>query len=287
MKNLSELNVADFVGIVLNGSEKADEAMYYLLHDRMNLQLKKKYIAYQHQLADDFDDVLDDFFLYLRDGKDGKNSVPYQSLRRIRNHEAFGAWMLRTFRNYLCVYATKERELSLSDIDTSSSILTDEQKLSVASHLIAYAHQVMPPRECFILLRTLLTMLNKKRSISNEKMSLALGMNYVTYRVIVHRLKNSLTKYRTRLLQGEPLELDAPHQQMEKQLNENFLNLYPALLPYYEQTFEALDNASVKRLREEYFNSAGNMLHEVEADYSIKPSMTTLWDWIATFLETH
>ena len=64
---------------------------------------------------------------------------------------------------------------------------------------------------------------------SNEKMSLALGMNYVTYRVtyrvIVHR--------------------------------------------------------------QEYFNSAGNMLHEAEADYSIKPSMTTLWDWIATFLETH
>lgn len=46
----------------------SDEAMYDLLHHHLNQKLKQKFEIYEHQLLDNFDDIVDDFFLYLRDG---------------------------------------------------------------------------------------------------------------------------------------------------------------------------------------------------------------------------
>ena len=73
-------------------------------------------------------------------------------------------WLLHTFRNYLILRTDREGPLTRSIISADSisvsgsapSILTDEDKLSFASNLLAYAHQELPPREGFILFRTLL-----------------------------------------------------------------------------------------------------------------------------------
>ena len=83
MKDAATYAIPDFVDIILAGGERADEAMYYLLHERLNKQLKGKFVVYQHQLMDEFEDVVEDFFLYLREGKDGRSRTPYQSLQRI------------------------------------------------------------------------------------------------------------------------------------------------------------------------------------------------------------
>ena len=51
----------------------------------------------------------------------------------------------------------------------SDESFNDEQKLQIASQLIAYAHQVFYPRGRFIFLRMLLTMLNKQRALPYEE----------------------------------------------------------------------------------------------------------------------
>ena len=315
---LTEVPISDFVGIILDGGDRADEAMYYLLQKRLYQQLKRRYDIFQHQLLDDFDDIINDFFFYLRDGKPHL----YPSLRRIRNREAFAQWLLRTFRNYICMRADKEgpvictgiddNSLSISDTgisscntsdnfssgntydnlsvpdSQSSSLLTDERKLSAASRLIAYAHQEMSPRDSFLLLRALLTMLNKRRALPNEEVAEALGMTDVSYRVTIHRVKDRLAQYRTRLLRGEPLDLDGQHRQMAQRINDNFLHLYPTLLSYYEQSIAALppDHAdAVNHLRQDHFVATGNLLHEPETPYTAKLSKTALWNMVERVIE--
>ena len=271
----------------------SDEAMYRILHQRLNGHLRKRFEIYRNRMTDGFEDIVDDFFLYLRDGKNGTNSVPYQSLYRIKNPEAFSAFIINTFRNYLSVRAAKEvkfayAERSADNIagdETASSILTDEQKLAIASNLIAYAHQTMPLRDCFILFRTLLTMLNKKQALPNEAMAKVLDMSDIAYRVTVHRMKNNIAKYRTQLLQGQRLELDEAHQTMAQKINDDFLNLYPTLLVFYNQVVDNLNCAdAIKNLRQEYFEETGVMMHEAEAEYSVPVTIEYFWNKLEMFL---
>ena len=271
----------------------SDEAIYDLLHTDLNRQLKKKFDVVEHQLLDGFDDVIDDFFLYLRDGKDATNNIPYQAVYNIKNPEAFDKWILNTFRNYLSVRAAKEAKFiciefsvdTISDSDALSSILTDEQNLSVASNLIAYAHQVLLPRDSFILFRTLLTILDKKQALPNEVMAKSLGMSDIAYRVTVHRMKCNLAKYRTQLLQGQHLDIDEKHQQMAQKINDNFLNLYPTLLVYYDQIVDTLGCAdTIKNLRQEYYEETGMMLHEAETEYSVPITINYFWNRLKMFI---
>ena len=274
----------------------SDETMYDLLHNQLNKKLKRKFEIVEYQLLDSFDDIVDDFFLYLRDGTNrtnGTNRIKYESLYRIKNPEAFEAFIVNTFRNYLSVKAAKEVNFACADRsadniagdETASSILTDEQKLAIASNIIAYAHQTLLPRDCFILFRSLLTMLNKKQALPNETMAKALGMSDIAYRVTVHRMKNNLAKYRTMLLQGEHLELDEEHQKIAHKINDDFLNLYPTLLVYYDQIVDTLGCAdAIKNLRQEYLEETGIMMHEAEAEYSVMVTIEYFWNKLEMFL---
>ena len=276
----------------------SDETMYDLLHNQLNKKLKRKFEIVEYQLLDSFDDIVDDFFLYLRDGTNRANTtnrIHYESLYRIKNPEAFKAFIVNTFRNYLSVRAAKEVKFacaerstdSFAEDEAASSILTDEQKLAIASNLIAYAHQMLMPRDCFILLRTLLTMLNKKQALPNETMAKALGMSDIAYRVTVHRMKNNLAKYRAQLLQGQRLNLDEQHQAMAQTINDDFLNLYPTLLVYYNQIVDTLNYAdAIKNLRQEYFEETGTMMHEAEAEYSVVVTIEYFWNRLDSFIIT-
>lgn len=278
--------------IILAGGGEADEAMYSLLHERLQPRLRERYELFANFLLDDFDDVVEDFFLYLREGKDGRNAVAYQSLQTIQKPESFDTWMLNTFRNYLGLRAAKEEHLtvSLSDnpnIQTTddASLLTDERKLAVAAHLIAYAHQVFHPRDCFIFLRSLLTMLNKQQALPNHEVARALGMTDISYRVTVHRMKCRLTQYRTLLLQGRNLSLDDPHRQMAQHIYDNFTHLYSTLMNYYGQTLDTLNRAdAVKQLRQEYLTATGDLLHDPATPYTIAPTISSFWTRLNRFL---
>lgn len=290
--SFEEMEIPEFIDVIIAGGERADEAMYYLLHERLNRQLQKKYEVYQYKMIDNFEDVVEDFFLYLREGKDGRSHTPYQTLQRIQKREAFEAWMLSTFRNYLTVRADKDniQTTRLSDnqnFQTSENpnLLTDERKLAIASHLIAFAHQVFYPRSRFVFLRSLLTMLNKQQALPNEEMARALGMTDISYRVSVYRMKCRLAKYRTLLLQGNQLMLDATHQQMAQRIHNDFAHLYPTLMLYYGQTLDILNRAdAVKQLRQEYLAATGALLHEPQTPLSTPKVITSFWNQLNRFL---
>jgi len=99
MSPFAGIPVSDFVDIILHDAKRSDKAMCYLLHQRLNRQLRERYDAYQLQLYDSYEDVVEDFFLYLREGRGSR--FPYQALKRIKNNDAFEKWLLTTFRNYL------------------------------------------------------------------------------------------------------------------------------------------------------------------------------------------
>jgi 3-methyladenine DNA glycosylase AlkD len=271
--------VPDFVDIILYDANRNDEAMYYLLHQRLEHLLRGRYEAYQHQLYDGYEDVVEDFFLYLRES----GRYPYQALRRIKNNDAFEKWLLTAFRNYLSNRAQAEEQLyRLSDNafdETTSSAITDEQKLQIFSQLIAYAHQVFYPRGRFIFLRSLLTMLNKQKALPNVEVAKALGMTDISYRVTLHRMKCNLTKFRQRLMHGEKLLLDDEHQLMAQRINDDFDQLYPTLLIYYNQTVDTLKCAEdIKRLRQQYYEATGLLAHEPELDSPGRTTIKAFWN---------
>jgi hypothetical protein len=190
------------------------------------------------------------------------------------------------------VRAAKEGQITYSELCTENvtdtdvpSTLTDEQMLSMASNLIAYAHQEFIPRDCFIFLRTMLTMLDKQKAMSNEAIAKVLEMTGVSYRVTVYRIKCRLANYCSRLLQGENFHLDEAHQQMSQQINDGFTHLYPTLYGYYNQTIDALTNAdAIKLLHQEYFVTTGNIMHEPEPSYSTTLSIQVFWNKLNRFL---
>lgn len=288
---LEEVAIPDFVDLILEGGEQGDEAMYYLLHLRLERQLRHRFEVLQHHLHDEYEDLVEDFFLYLREGKSGWSKTPYMSLRRIRKKDAFEAWMLNTFRNYLTMRIEAEGQMVVlyGDViatpEVGTSSLTDERKLAVASNLIAYAHQTLYPRDRFIFLRTLLTLLNKQQALPNDEMATALGMSDIAYRVTVHRLKGKLSYIRTCLLRNDVLPLDDVHHQMARHINDDFAQLYPTIGKYYVLAIDDLKHAdAVKRLRQEYYETTGRILHEAEDVYSIAPSISVFWIQLSHFL---
>ena len=276
--------VPDFVDIILQQNDKRDEAMYYLLHQRLEHQLHERYDVFHHQLNDSFEDILEEFFLYLREGEGGTNRLPYQALKRIKNKDAFETWLLNTFRNYLSNRAAAEEKIfttsdpdNISD-DAKETFLTNEQKLALASQLIAYAHQVFYPRGRFIFLRSLLTTLNKQKALPDKEIAAALQMTHLSYRVMAHRMKHNLTLFRHRLIQGEQLRLDTEHQQMAHQIYDDFTRLYPTLLKFYNQTIDTLKCAdAIKHLRQEHYEATGTTAHEPEPTSTIITTPDGFW----------
>lgn len=65
----TDITIPDFVDIILEGGERGDEAMYYLLHERLERQLRHRFEVYRHQLLDEYEDVVEDFFLDRSEGE--------------------------------------------------------------------------------------------------------------------------------------------------------------------------------------------------------------------------
>ena len=285
MSPFAGISNSQFTDIILHNAQQSDEAVFYLLHHRLDRQLREIYETYHRQLLDDYEDIIDDFFLYLREGKDGTNHLPYQSFQNIKNSDALETWLQKTFRNYLSNRTKDEERISYADIsienlsDDSSISLTDEQKLNIVGHLIAYALQVYYPRGRFIFLRMLLTMLNKQKALPNPEIAKSLGMTDISYRVSVHRIKCNLTKFRYRLLKGENLRLDDEHQQIAQQICDDFSHLYPTLLAYYTQTIDTLKCAdAIKQLRQEHYEATGLMAHEPTPDDYTQITIKAFWN---------
>ena len=279
--------VPDFVERILKGD---DEAMYYLLHDRLSHQLHERFEAYKNNLCDDYEDVIDDFFLYLREC----GRYPYEPLKRIKKKEAFETWLLNTFRNYLSNRAETEGKgmSSQPNSEAHSPIVGegsagDEEKIRIVSQLIAYAHQVFYPRGRFIFLRSLLTMLNKQRAVPNKEMAEALDMSDLAYRVAVYRMKQNVRHFRERLLKGETLRLDDEHRQMADSINCDFMRLYPTLFRIYLECIDTLKTSTaVKDLRQQYLEERGFAVHDQDYNRPIRVRIPAFWEKMDRWMTT-
>lgn len=109
MNDCKNVTSSELLDIILQGDEQSDEAMYYVLKERVNRKLKEKFRTHEHVFFEDFEDVVDDFFLYLREGN-GKVREPYHALRTIVNKDAFEGWLVSTFRNYLTNRSNAEEQ---------------------------------------------------------------------------------------------------------------------------------------------------------------------------------
>ena len=101
-------------------------------------------------------------------------------------------------------------------------------------------------------------------------MAEALDMSPLSYRVAVYRMKQNVTMFRQRLLEGEKLRLDAEHIDMAEQINNNFDHLYPILFRLYTECIDALKTSTaVKHLRQQYIEERGYAVHEPASDNHI------------------
>ena len=114
----------------------------------MKYPLHERYEAYSNHLCDDYEDVIDDFFLYFREN----GRYPYEPLKRIKKKDAFETWLLNTIRNYLSNRAEAEGQGFSSQPNCEAHLpiagegsVSDEEKIRLVSELIAYAHQVFYP----------------------------------------------------------------------------------------------------------------------------------------------
>ena len=276
--NYADIPIPQFVDIIIKGD---DEAMYYLLHERLKHLLYERYQDYSHNLYDVFDDLLDDFFIYIRESE----HTPYQALQRIKRKQAFESWLLNTFRNYLNNRSEEESHIPLVDKDcekmsllTESSSTDGEIKIHIVSQLIAYALQVFYPRGRFIFLRSLLTILNEQQAVPDKQMAEALDMSYISYRVTLHHMRSNVKRFRECLLNGEPLRLDDEHELLAKRIDNDFPNLYPILFDCYIRCIDTLKtSAAVKELRSHYIEERGFVVHEPSIPEYSRISIARFW----------
>lgn len=290
--SFDKLAMQDLYRLIVKGDSQSDEAVHYLLHVRMYAQLKEVYAVYENRCRDGYEDVLSDFFLYLREGAHADNNEPYQSLFGLQHPEALASWMQSTFRHYLnnrVASEAKAMELLadyLEDVEFGNSceaLADTEQKIETFAQLVAYMLHVLQPRERFILLRWLLTALDKSKALPEKEMALAMGLSHESYRVITYRVKMQLRHNLSILMQQEGHELlnnpetdensnHIDYLAVASDINEHFSDLYNCLIKYYEGTMSILPNAdAISKLRIARLEERGLSVHDASTIEYRKP----------------
>lgn len=110
--------------------------------------------------------------------------------------------------------------------------------------------------------------LDKSNALPDKEMAEAMGMSHVLYRVTTHRIMQSVAIHKKNIESGVKFNLDSYHTTMAECINNDFDTLYSTLIRYYDSTLCHLENVSaIRKLRKEYYNTTGVMLHEDIADY--------------------
>lgn len=97
MNDFKDMTSAQLLDIILQGNERSDEVMYYVLKERVGERLKEKFRTHEHVFFEEFEDIVDDFFLYLRGGNGRDREQPGSHLisfcaRGWNRAESPGTW---------------------------------------------------------------------------------------------------------------------------------------------------------------------------------------------------
>lgn len=281
---------SEYYDWVVNNADNA-ESVYYLLRKRLAGMLHNVYRVYGFGLDDDFEDTVDDFFLYLYDRNLADDSrKPFAIMEGIRNKAAFFGWVVSTYRIFLLNKAREEeRRAQLHDyarvlFHEDELQYPEETMIQLLTTAIAYADQQLTPRNRFICYRMLLTLLDHNRAIPQEQMALALDMHPVTYRVCSKRQKDRLSDYILLQETGHELRLDPLHLLMRDRLSEGFHKLYELLMEQYNLVLEQLPSAEkIQALRMQYGRNNETTVHE-EIQYGLRESDRGV-EWIFHILQ--
>lgn len=249
------------------------EATYYLLKKRLGKALKAVYELHGFGLGDDFDDTLDDFFLYLYEGNQNADNHPFEIVKGIQNKQAFFGWTVSTYRHFLINKSKEEakRKALLEQVHLSSKGedigISCETMIHILATAIACADQLFTPRNRFVFYRMLLSFLDHSKAIPQEAVAQALDMNPVTYRVSAKRQKDRFLELVLMQEAGTTLDLDTQHLLMRDRFIDGFERLYELLIEYYNKAAQSIPNAqAIHLLRLRYGNGDG-MMHEGRASY--------------------
>ncbi len=246
----------EFCRCIAIGDKISGEAAYYLIHNRMKGSLEALYCGNNGESVGELDDTLDDFFLYLHGGIDGRK--PFATVRTVLCPEALFGWVESTYLNFLNNEKRKGRvrhtpyynvsegtssndaskATSSDDVSKAPSSLSYEQQIQTIATAIAYCDQTSLPENRFLVFRWLLSQLEPQRSMGNEVVAKSLHISHVAYRVQTHRLKTKLVNDVMYLVAGGTLSLDEEHQAMRDTLSDRFEHLYEELYRWYENSIE-------------------------------------------------
>ena len=254
MEKYDALSASAYYDEVVAGNT---EATYYLLKRRLERALSKVYEMHGFGLSDDFEDTIDEFFLYL-----------YDRNLSIQDKRTFFSWTVATYRHFLINSAKKEmrkkalmEQVRLSPKGEECGLSNETMVLFLAS-AIAYADQRFTPRNRFVFYRMLLSFLDHSKAIPQAAMAHALDMTPVTYRVSTKRQKDRFLGYILMQESGATLDLDVDHGLMRDRIVDAFERLYELLMEYYNKSLEAIPNAqAIQSLRMDYSKDDG-MMHE-------------------------
>ena len=236
------------LSVILRQTKRSDEALYYLLTQRLRTNLVSIYNKYKDGLDDLFEDTLNEFFIYLHDHghNDADGNVYYKPLRHIRNQIIFRYWLLNTYRFYLnnklkvTIMTPLYDNFTEDTLENLDSVKDWENKVWQMSELIAYTYYHLNPINRFIFVRSLLRIMNKKLCIQNKLMAQTLGMSYLNYRVHQAHSWQRLRHFRNNLLHGARLHLDEKMQEMARHIYSRYGILFNCIRYYYVQSLKSL-----------------------------------------------
>lgn len=260
----------DFCEAILKRNCDSSSVAYYLINKRLRNNLKTVFLNLGCGDLLEFQDTIEDFFLYLHDGDGWKFNEPFHVLEGIENKGALFKWIMITYRNFLVRSMKVEikKKTLTSEGDEEPSMIHDEDKIRFLSTAIAYADQKSVSRSRFVMYRLLLTYLNKSLAVSQAEMAEAVDMQPVAYRVITKRTKDNLLNYIKIMESGGSFELDDEHEKMRDTIIINFDKLYSTLSEYYDEAIGKLPNANeIRRLR--FSKSNGYVFHEETQPYGM------------------
>lgn len=290
LKIWAEFSPCEYYDAILKRDDDSAAIAYYLIDKQLRNRLRTTFRNVGAAEYWEFQDTIEDYFLYLHDGSSWVYNKPFYMLESIENKDSLFKWIAITYKNFILRKLDGEVKRKIADeteILTESEV-QDEEKIKNLSTAIAYADQQCVSRSRFVMYRLLLTFLNKSLAVPQEEMAKAVDMQPVTYRVSTKRVKDSILDYIRCLEQGRKLELDVEHRQMYNTIVANFDNLYPTLSMYYNKAISQLPTAeAINNLRFGYRYNENFMCHEDVTSYGLCNCQDTiyLYDKIMMFLD--
>lgn len=247
-----------------------DAALYQMLTELLREKLQRRFRSYERRVPFTFEDVLQEYFLYLR----GDVRNVYAIFKNLNDVSTFEAWLVATFRNFV---SKKARRAGVRAIAVDVSNMSDTpgfQKhemnpVAVLSTMIAYCYQELPLVRRFVFLRMILTYLDKDRALPQKDVAMVLGLSHIYYRVLCTRVKSFSVQVKGRILGGEELVLNQNALGMKNKLEEDFCDWYELLSSYYAVTIDKFEQADeINALRCSYClaDSPDLLLHDVVSE---------------------